>query len=115
MINGSLGGILIGIIALETLSQFCARKYYEDNTKVWLFVAGWFLYLSVLLLLVKAYDYTGFAMANALWDSGTIISMAVIGYFYFKEKFNTGELIGLGLVVTGAILLGVYSQDKNTQ
>jgi multidrug transporter EmrE-like cation transporter len=35
----------------------------------------------------------------------------LVGYFYFGERFKWQELLGLGLVITGAILLGVYSDD----
>ena len=120
MINGINAGIIIGIVVIETLSQTFARKFYDDNkpgentdgTKnFWLMVFALGFYVIVLYLLLQAYKYSEFAITNAFWDSGTIIGTALVGYFYFGEKFKWQELMGLGLVITGAIIIGVYSED----
>lgn len=120
MINGVNAGIIIGIVVIETLSQTFAREFYDankpgentDGTKnFWLMVFSFGFYAIVLYLLLQAYKYSEFAITNAFWDSGTIIGTALVGYFYFGEKFKWQELLGLGLVVTGAIIIGVYSED----
>jgi len=120
MINGINAGIIIGIVIIECLSQTFARKFYDSNrpeentdgTKnFWLMVFALGFYVIVLYLLLQAYKYSDFAITNAFWDSGTIIGTALVGYFYFGEKFKWQELMGMGFVITGAILLGIYSED----
>ena len=114
MINGLNAGIIVGIVILETLSQFLTRKFFDsgkDEGKLWYMFLSFILYAPVLFLLLKTYDYSQFAISNAFWDSGTIISTSLVGFFVFKETFIWQELLGLGLVVAGAILLGVYSED----
>ena len=120
MINGINAGIIIGIVVIECLSQTFARKFYDSNkpeentdgTKnFWLMVFALGFYVIVLYLLLQAYKYSEFAITNAFWDSGTIIGTALVGYFYFGEKFKWQELMGMGFVITGAILLGIYSED----
>ena len=114
MISGSLAGLIVALTILETLAQVCAREYYENNNRMFLIIIGWFLYLGALLALVEAYDYTGLAIANALWNAGTIIAMAVIGYFFYKESLSVAELSGMGLVIAGSIIMGFYSKEKSS-
>ena len=114
MINGINAGIIIGIIILETTSQFLARKFYgsgKDNSKIWYMFLALLLYAPILYLLVLTYSYSQFAISNAFWDSGTVIFTSLVGYLAFGETFIWQELVGLGLVVLGAILLGIYSED----
>lgn len=114
MINGINAGIIIGIILLETTSQYLAKKFYDsgkNNGKLWYMSLAFLLYLPILYLLIKTYDYSQFAISNAFWDTGTIIGTTLVGYLAFGETFVWQELLGLGLVVAGAVLLGVYSED----
>lgn len=109
-INPTVFAYIVGIVITETASQFCVRKYYDDQNNWPLFLIAWLLYALVLYFLYKSYSYTNFALTNALWDSGTILAMATIGYFYFKEKFTTGEIVGMVFVVSGAIMLGYFGE-----
>ena len=114
MLNSINACIIIGIVILECTSQYFARQFYNSGKKMEKFfymVLAFLLYAPILYLLVKTYDYSQFAISNAFWDSGTIIGTSLLGYFVFAESFVWQELMGLGLVVAGAILLGVYSED----
>ena len=114
MINGVNAGIIVGIVVLECTSQYFARKFYEsgkDMSKFFYMVLAFLLYAPILYLLVKTYDYSQFAISNAFWDSGTVIGTTLLGYFVFSETFVWQELLGLSLVILGAVLLGIYSED----
>ena len=114
MINPINAGIIVGIVLLETSSQYLSRRYYESGKtdgKFWYMFIALLLYAPILYLLLKTYDYSQFAISNAFWDSGTIIATSLVGYFLFNESFIWQELLGLGLVVSGALLLGIYSED----
>jgi multidrug transporter EmrE-like cation transporter len=107
---------ILGIVLLETTSQFLARNYYDNRKRYQYFILSFFLYLPVLVLLVYSYNFASFAIANALWDSGTIIAMATLGWAYFGEKPARGEIIGMGLVIAGALTIGITSnggKDKS--
>lgn len=121
MINGFNALIILGIIIAETFSQTLAREYRGDlnkpfkwKNKFYLIAGAFLLYALVLYLLVKTYDYSNFAISNAMWDSGTIIATTLVGYFWFNEHLNKYEYTGLGLVIAGAILIGLKSDDKSS-
>lgn len=114
MLNPINAGIIVGIVLLETTSQYLAKNYYDSrkkDSKFWYMFLAFAIYAPILYLLIRTYDYSQFAISNAFWDSGTIIATTLVGYFIFGETFLWQELLGLGLVITGAILLGIYSTD----
>ena len=114
MINGLNAGIIVAIVILETASQSFVRLFYnsgKDIQKFYYMILAFFIYAPILYLLLTTYNYSQFAISNAFWDSGTIIGTSLVGYFAFGESFKIQELIGLGLVVAGAILIGIYSED----
>lgn len=109
MIPARLFATILGIIILETTSQFMARTYYDHQKKYYYFILAFLFYFPVLVLLVYSYNFASFAIANALWDSGTIIAMALLGWLYFGEKPTVAETVGMSLVVAGALTLGFFS------
>ena len=114
MIGPTLIALVISAIILESLSQFMARLYYENKHKLFLAFIAWALYLGVVFVLVLMYDYSKIAIANALWDSGTIITLSLIGWLYFGEPLNSGEMAGIGLVIAGAITIGLTTSEKSS-
>ena len=90
-----------------------ARLYYENKNKLYLAFIAWVLYLGVVFTLVSMYDYSKIAIANALWDSGTIISLSLIGWLYFGESLNMGELSGIALVIIGAVVIGISTTEQS--
>lgn len=115
MIGPTLIALIISAIALETLSQFMARLYYENKNKLYLAFIAWALYLGVVFTLVSMYDYSKIAIANSLWDSGTIITLSLVGWLYFGEPLSTGEIIGICLVIAGAIVIGISTKEKDEE
>jgi len=112
MIGLTLIGLVIAVVIMETLAQFMVRLYYENKHKLFLVFIAWLLYLGVIFILVMMYDYSKLSIANALWDSGTIITLSLVGWLYFGEPLNTGEMVGIALVIAGAITIGFTTEGK---
>ena len=112
MIGPTLILLVIAAIALESLSQFMARLYWENKDRFYLMILAWVLYFGVVSILVLMYDYSKVAISNGLWDAGTIIALSLVGYFYFGEPLNWGEMSGLALVVIGALVIGFTTKEK---
>lgn len=110
--KAKLFGYLFGLVALETIAQFSARKYH-DVKETWLFVLAAICYLLIVLTLVNTYDEENIGMVNALWSATALVTVAAVGYFFFEETFTNAEYAGLGLVLAGAIMLGVQNGYKN--
>lgn len=111
MISGNLAGIIVAMSFIELFGQIFIKTYYETKMVYWFFL-GWLFYGGVLFLLYKAYDFTGLAIANALWSSFTAALTTVVGVFYYKEKLNFYELTGIFLVILGILFMGVNGSSK---
>lgn len=112
MISPSLGGILVAITILEIFAQTFVRSYYDNRERLYLFFIAWFFYGILIYLLYKAYDYANFAIANAIWSALSIIGITLVGVFYFKESISNMELVGIGLIILGTIITGIYETEK---
>lgn len=110
--KAKLFGYLFGLVALETLAQYSARKYH-DVRESWLFGLAVICYILIVMTLINTYDEENIGMVNALWSATALITVAMVGYFFFEETFTTGEYVGLGLILAGAVLLGVQNGHKN--
>ena len=102
-----LFGLIFGLVALETIGQYLARKYTDNKDKLWMFIVAVITYLLIVYTLTKTYGYENIGFVNALWSGLALVSVAMVGYFFFDERFNTQEYVAIGLILTGTILLGI--------
>lgn len=100
-------GLIFGLVSLETLGQFLARKYYDNKEKLWMFIICVFCYITIAYVLVKTYELENVGFVNALWSGITLIAVSMLGYFVFDESFTTQEYFAIGLIFSGTILLGI--------
>ena len=107
----------IFIISLfEIAGQIFIKTYYEQNDrKLYLFFLGWLMYLGVVYFLFKAYSQGNFAISNSFWNALSTVLIALIGWFYYKEHLTRSEMIGIGFVIVGFIIIGAFSDggEKN--
>lgn len=50
-------------------------------------------------------------IAYAIWGGVGIVLTAVIGYVIFKQSLDAPALIGIGLIVSGVIVINLFSQS----
>lgn len=100
-------GLIFGLVSLETLGQYLARKYYDNKERLWMFVIAVFCYILIAYTLVKTYELENIGFVNALWSGLTLIAVALVGYFVFDETFNNQEYFAIALIFAGTVLLGI--------
>lgn len=98
--------LLLLVIAAETAAQYFLEKTADNKRKFFLMI-GLALYIVVgyvyYLMLIRGEKL---AIANALWNAGTSIAVAVIGYVFFAQKLSKEQMLGLGLIIAGVWLMG---------
>ena len=110
MLQGNFVLNIFVISLFEIAGQIFVKTYYEqDDRKLYLMFLAWLMYLGVVYFLFRAYSDGNFAIANSFWNAVTTIVIAIIGWFYYKEHLNKYELTGIGFVVVGLIIIGVFS------
>lgn len=107
MISLQLVGLIVLISLVETLGQFFIRLYHEKGHRPIIYmILGWLVYYLVLYVLEKMYDFTGMGLANAMWSGLTIITVALVDKYYFKETITKLQWIGFGIIIVGMFVAG---------
>lgn len=95
----TLFALLALIVATETSAQYFIQKKIniKDNT---------YLIIGVVLYgMVGAIYYNilkrgkKLAVANTLWNAGTEITVAILGFFLFKQKLSYKQILAIVLIV----------------
>ena len=67
------------------------------------------LYLSSFYLLTFVVDKLPLAIVYASWSGLGIFTIAILGYFFFKQNLSWQAILGLFLIVTGVILVNSFT------
>ena len=67
------------------------------------------LYLSSFYLLTFVVDKLPIAIVYATWSGLGIFTIAILGYFIFKQSLSWQAVLGLFLIVIGVILVNSFT------
>jgi small multidrug resistance pump len=103
--------LLLIAIVCETAAT-SALKSSEGFTRPWpsLFVvAGYaaaFYFLSLTLRVIPV------GVAYAIWSAVGIALVTLVGWVVFKQKLDAPALLGMALIVSGVVLMTVFSKSS---
>ena len=66
-------------------------------------------YLSALYFLTHVLDKIPIAVVYATWSGLGIFTIAIFGYFFFKQSLSWQAILGLFLIVAGVVLVNSFS------
>lgn len=92
----------IGTTALKTSEQF--SKLTPSIITIIAYI-GAFYFLSLTLKTMPV------GIAYAIWSGVGIILITTIGWLYFKQPLDFASVIGLILIVSGVIIINVFSKS----
>lgn len=106
LMNRTIAVLLTAIIGLETLAQTMIENGLKHKPDLFI---GLLLYLSVgTIYYFMLRNGSKMAIANALWNAGTIVGVALVGWFAFGQKIKWPfQILGLILIVVGVLLIGL--------
>lgn len=103
------GFLLIAIVA-EVIAT-SALKMSEGFSRLWpsiIVVAGYgvsFYFLSLTLRSIPM------GVAYALWSGIGLVLITVCAWLIFKQKLDLPALIGMALIISGVIVMNVFSKS----
>ena len=68
-----------------------------------------FFYLCAFYLLTFVADKIHIAIMYATWSGLGIFTIAIFGYFFFKQSLSWQAILGLFLIVTGVVLVNTFT------
>tara|TARA_Y100000591_G_C21398971_1_gene481857 strand:- start:155 stop:487 length:333 start_codon:yes stop_codon:yes gene_type:complete len=70
-------------------------------------------YLTALYLLTFVVDKLPIAIVYATWSGLGIFTIAILGYFFFKQALAWQAILGLFLIVIGVVLVNSFTVKLN--
>ena len=68
-------------------------------------------YAIAFYFLSSSLRYVPVGIAYAIWSGLGIVLISLVGYFVFGQKLDLAALLGLGLIVSGVIVLNLFSKS----
>ncbi|WP_394807315.1 DMT family transporter [Nitrosomonas sp.] len=96
-------------IVSEVIATSCL-KATEGFTRFWpslVVVAGYLLAFYLLSLTLKTIPV---GVAYAIWSGVGIVLIALSGWFFLEQSLDTPAIIGLSLIVSGVVVINVFSR-----
>ncbi len=97
----AIGGEVLGTSFLKASDGF-TRLWPSLVTVVSYVVAFYFLSLTLRSVPV--------GIAYAIWAGAGIVLIAAIGFFFLDQKLDAPALIGIGLILTGVLVINLFSK-----
>ncbi len=97
----------IAIITLLDIAGTICAKYYSINKNYFFLLATFLLFGSAGYVFARSLKYEGMAITNVLWIALSVIVVTIIGYLAFKEEIAYIQLIGIGIIVIGLVLINL--------
>ena len=85
----------------------------QNFTKLIPTVALSVFYLSAFYLLTFVVDKLPIAIVYATWSGLGVFTIAILGYFFFKQTLAWQAIAGLFLIVIGVILVNSFTVKIN--
>jgi small multidrug resistance pump len=63
-----------------------------------------FYFLSIALRVIPV------GIAYAIWSGMGIVLISAMGYFLFRQSLDWAAIIGLGLIITGVVVINLFSK-----
>ena len=99
---------IILVILFDALAM-SALKEYHISSNILFFLGGIAAFAAVSFFIVRAFTFEEMSTVNVLWAASSALIVAAIGVFVFGDTVSIGEMAGMLLVVSGIVVLHVYS------
>jgi multidrug transporter EmrE-like cation transporter len=97
-------GALALACALEMGGDLALKQWAETDRAVWL-IAGVGVYTVALVLFATLLRRAELGVIFVLWTGIAAVFLTAAGWLFFDEVLSAKRLLGLALVIGGAILL----------
>lgn len=106
LMNGTIAALLAGIVSTETFAQAMIEKGLKRKSYLFFGLALYVIVGTIYYFMLR--NGSKMAIANALWNAGTSVGVALVGWVMFGQKLQWPfEVSGLVLIVVGVFMMGM--------
>jgi len=105
-----MGFVYLSVAIVAEVIGTSALKASGEFTKLWpslIVVLGYGIAFYLLSLVLKTIPI---GVAYAIWSGVGIVLIAVVGALFFKQVPDTPAIVGMGLIVSGVVVMNLFSK-----
>jgi len=98
--------LILTVAFFDLLAIFAGKMYVVSGKSIYIALctlgfafAGYFFALSL--------KYENVAIVNVLWTALSIVLVALMGHFLFKEHLSSLHIFGMAIIIVGLVLLNI--------
>lgn len=102
--------LFLGVAIIAEVVATSSLKSSDGFTKLWpslLVILGYAVAFYFLSLTLKAIPI---GIAYAVWAGLGIVLISLAGWLVFGQKLDLASMLGMGLIVSGVIVINVFSK-----
>jgi len=102
--------IILAIAIFAEIVAANALKSSNQFTRLWPTVLSLSCYCVSLFFLTLVLKKMSLGITYAIWSGMGIVFVAIIGVLYHKEALDLPAVLGMILIITGVIIINVFSK-----
>lgn len=103
--------VTLGIAIVSEIIGTSALKQSDGFTKLVPSVIVLVAFVTAFYFLSLTLKTMPVGIAYAIWSAVGIIAISAIGWALFGQKLDVPAMLGIGLIVSGVIVLNVFSKS----
>lgn len=103
--------LYLGVAIVAEVIGTSALKASDGFTRLWpslMVVVGYACAFWLLALTLRSIPV---GVAYAIWSGLGIVLIALVGVVLFEQKLDIPAMLGMGLIVSGVIVMSVFSKS----
>lgn len=102
--------LFLGTAIISEVIATSALKASDGFAKLWPSVTVVIGYAISFYFLALTLKFIPVGIAYAIWSGLGIVLISVIGFILFGQKLDLPAVIGMGLIISGVIVMNVFSK-----
>lgn len=97
---------ILALVICDMISSSMIKTYHLSNyTEHWRFLTAILVYTAVPVFLLLSLKYEGVGNMNFYWNVLSTVVVFLIAIYYFGEKVNNSQFIGIVMALFGVFLV----------
>jgi small multidrug resistance pump len=101
--------LLLAVAIVAEVIATSALKLADGFTRLWPWAIVVSCYSLALYLLSLTLDTLPVGVVYAIWSGSGVALMTLVGRYFFKQVLDRPALLGIGLIVSGVVVLQAFS------